>query len=269
MAKTPIDLEDDDIETPVVDMDEDEPSSASSTTKSKKVVEDDDDADFSNTDDYHRSGDLDLLKADKEGRFVRFSILAHPETGKALAKKSFAHYEQGKGFAVCLSEHDKKGNITKPAFCCAKKDSDRRVVCLVVDYISIDTKTGAFLKDRPVEFEIKALGLSTTAFKAIGMLALVTEEDSDAVSTLKVTDLDIVGTPEGKNKGTKYARKTKKPSYTKDPKLMEAVMEAAKPFFDGRALRQKCGKVMTATEMRVHLGVATASGDEDEDMSDL
>lgn len=237
----------------------DDETPGGSAAKGAAIV--DDDADFGNEDDYRRPGELDVVKVTNKDTFSRISILINPETGKAFMKKGFIHYVQGKGYARCLSVRDKKGNfVGKPAFCCEAKEAEPRYGALCVEYLTVDPKTGKFRKDVPVEFEIKALMLGRGAYKEVSLLP---GED------LKVTDLDILATPRKQGKGLTFSRMSDKASYTKDPKLNKAVLEATKPFLDGKELNRKVGKVVNKAEMKVHLGVGTAASDDGPGMDDL
>ena len=261
MANPGIDMEDEDLTAQAG-----APAAGANAANTKapataKIV-DDEDAEFGDDQEYRRPGELELLKVTQKNTFARFSILISPVTNKGFVKKGYIHYVQGKGYARCLSKHDPKGNfIGEPAFCCkAGKEGEKRYAALIVRYLSIDEKTGKFLKDRPVEFEIQALTVSRIGFKEISLLP---GEDE------LVTSIDMTATPKDETKGLKFSRIAGKASYNHTPALHAAVMEAAKPFLDGRELSRKIGRTITAAEMRVHLGVATAANDDGPGIDDL
>ena len=94
-----------------------------------------------------KPGELAVLKTPDKGVFVRFSILAHPVTGKAILKKGYVHYVKDKGYARCISKRDPKGNfIGAPEFCCKEKPGDPRYAALIVQYTNINPASGKFLK---------------------------------------------------------------------------------------------------------------------------
>ena len=261
MTNTGIDLEEEEnLTTPGGN-----PAAGPATTATAKPVipTDEDDVDFGNPEEARRPGELDLFKVPQKGTFGRFSILIHPEKpGTAFMKRGYTHYVTGKGYARCLSKHDAKGNfIGAPAFCCASgKDGEKRYIALVVRYTSIDPKTGRFLPNHPVEFEIQALALSRIGYSDIGLLAADDE---------KVTDIDIVATPKEDTKGLRYGRISGKASYRHSDALKAAVMEAAKPFFDGREMSRKIGRVLNSMEMKLHLGITSTAGDDLPGMDDM
>jgi hypothetical protein len=234
---------------------------APATTKAPAPTISDDDADFGNEEDYRRPGELDFFKVPEKNTFGRFSILINPATGKAFMKKGFIHYVKGKGYARCLSKRDVKNNIVgEPACCCKIKDAEPRYAALIVQYLSIDTRTGKFLKDVPVTFEVKACMLSRIGYKEISTLP---NED------MKTTDLDILATPNENGKGLHFTRFQDKPSYTKQAALNTAVTEAMKPFLDGKELQRKVGKQINVAEMKIHMGIGMGVDEDGPGMEDL
>ena len=271
MCPPGIDLEDEDPVTAAAaqagadagGLDDERPSgSAAKQAGTTVTTTDEDDADFGNEDDYRRPGELDLLKIQQKNVFTRISVLVHPETGKALMKKGFIHYVQGKGYARCLSKRDKKGNIVgEPAFCCRQKEAEPRYVALIVEYLSVDPKNGKFLQDKPVEFQIKGLGISRAAYKELSTLPGDDE---------KVTNMDISVSLRDQGKGFKFSRMNVPAAWTRRETLKKAVLEAALPFIDGRELHRRVGKELNAAEMKVHLGISVStSGDDGPGMDDL
>lgn len=258
MTTTGIDLEEEDLTQP------NNPAAGGSPNPTKPMIPtDEDDVDFGNADEARRPGELELFKVPQKGTFGRFSILIHPDKpGKAFMKRGYIHYVKGKGYARCLSKHDAKGAfVGAPAFCCTSgKDGEKRYIALVVRYTSIDPKTGRFLPNHPVEFEIQALALSRIGYSDIGMLAADDE---------KVTDLDIVATPKEDANGLKYGRISGKASYRVNAALQAAVMEAAKPFLDGREMSRKIGRTLNSMEMKLHLGITSTAGDDLPGMDDM
>ena len=241
-------------------------SAKPSTTKPATAVDDDDDVEFGDENEYKRPGELERIPQPAKNQFVRFSILAHPTTGKALMKKGYVHYTKDKGYARCLSKRDKKGNfVGAPEFCCKAKPGEARYSVLVVQYTSINPTSGKFLKDTPVVFEIRALPLTRIGFKEISMLAGEDEEGKN----IPVTTFDITATPKDDSKGNKYAMVSKKASYTKSPELEALVKTEMKPFIDCEELRRKIGKVVTRAEMKAHIGIDVSGGDDTPGMDDL
>lgn len=261
MTNTGIDLEEEENLTPPGNPAAGNPTNKAVTAKPVLPTEEDD-VDFGSAEEARRPGELDLFKVQK-GTFGRFSVLIHPEKpGTAFMKRGYIHYVQGKGYARCLSKHDAKGSfIDAPAFCCASgKDGEKRYIALIVRYTSIDPKTGRFLQGHPVEFEIQALALSRIGYSDLGMLP--SDEE-------KVTDLDIIATPKEDAKGLKYGRISGKASYRHTEALKAAVMEAAKPFFDGREMSRKIGRTLNSMEMKLHLGITSIAGDDLPGMDDM
>lgn len=245
-------------------LDDDAPSGGGKTGGSKATeTTEADDAEFGDEGNYRRPGELELLKVTQKNVVTRFSVLTHPETGKAMMKKGYIHYVQNKGYARCHSKRDGKGNIVgEPAFCCKMKEAEARFMALVVEYLTVDPKTGKFLTDKPVEFEIKALGLSRIGYKELSQLPGDDE---------KVTNMDISATPKDQTKGLKYGRMAAPAAFNRRESLKKAVLEAAKPFLDGRELHRRVGKDLNVVEMKAHLGVGTSAsaGDDGPGMDDL
>ena len=269
-ADTGLDLENED---PVASaagvtagLDDETPSGSAAAGSSKGPSQADvdaDDADFGDESNYRRPGELDLLKVTQKNVITRFSVLVHPETGKAMLKKGYIHYVQNKGYARCHSKRDAKGNIIgEPAFCCRQKEAETRFMALVVEYLTVDPKTGKFLTDKPVEFEIKALGLSRIGYKELSQLPGDDE---------RVTNMDISATMKDQTKGLKFGRMAAPAAYNRRDALKKAVLEAAKPFMDGRELHRRIGKDLNTAEMKAHLGVTTSggAGDDGPGMDDL
>jgi len=116
-----------------------ETAAAASKPVATKAAIVDDDVEFGDEGEYSKPGELAVLKTPDKGVFVRFSILAHPVTGKAILKKGYVHYVKDKGYARCISKRDPKGNfIGAPEFCCKEKPGDPRYAALIVQYTNIN-----------------------------------------------------------------------------------------------------------------------------------
>jgi hypothetical protein len=263
--------------TPGIDLEDEEEGTSTpteTTTKPKGSaagtgpVSSDDDVDFGEEDNYRRPGELEVLKVTEKNTFARFSVLPNPgNNGKAFMKRSYVHYVQGKGYARCHTKRDKKGMPTDGiAFCCKLKEAEARYSALIVQYTSVDPKTGRFLKDRAVEFELKCVCLSRIGYKDVSLLPGVDENTDQPIA---VTAVDITGTPKEDTKGLKFTKISAKASWTKNPDLKVAVEKAMQPFLDGRELHRKGGKELSVPEMKAHLGIGGGSDDSGPGMDDL
>ncbi len=270
MPKTPnanLDLEDEELTpTPEAEskpkkasLDEDEaPASTKPKGSAASGDDDEDDTDsveFGDESEYKRPGQLDRVDPEK-GKYVRFAILPHVKM-----KRTFIHYQQGKGYARCHSEFDKKGNVVKQAKCCARLGgSERRYGVLVVQYTSIDPKTGKFLADvdvENIEFEIRVFIFGSKIYRTLG------EQPEEGQV---VEDLDFKAT-KGADKKLAVNRISSKANWKKIESLKKAVEDAVRPFTDGKEVSRQLGRKMTPGEMAVFIGEKAA--DEGSAMDDL
>ena len=271
MAKAAVDLnlEDDELlpgATTDLDLD-DEPKSAESKTKAIQHDNDDDeDLDFGDEDAYRRPGELEVIKVEEANTFVRFSILPNPATGKAMIRRAYAHYVQGKGYGICHSTRDKKGVITHQAFCCKAKESEPRYMALVVQYANVARKTGKIDTTKPLEYELKALGLSRVGYKDISLLP---PENEDTGYTQHVTTIDITATPKEGAKGLKYSNISNKACWSRNAEMKAAVLTEAAIYMDGKELKRKCGRELSVVDMKAHLGIGGGASDEAHGFDDL
>lgn len=237
----------------------------------KAVVEkgDIEDVDFGDEELMKETGLRKLLPPKGTTDKVRASII---EVVKP--KKGYMHWIKGKGTFACHSARDKHGNILEAAVCCEGiEPAEMAVACLAVHYTNVP-KDGKYViikgedgKSRykePVEFDIKWVKLSRQGFQTLS--GLPPEELARSWSTENPTVYDIDFTFAWKNAqggGYNYAY-AGKARWRSDPAVQAAVMEAIKPYMDGKRLKGKLGKQVTLLELRAAMAGASDSSEEAE-----
>jgi hypothetical protein len=216
---------------------------------------------------------------------VRASIIGDatglPILVSVKPKKGYSHWIKGKGTFACHSVRDKHGNITEEAICCTdcKEPAELAIACLAVHYTNV-AKDGKYAtvkgedgktryKD-PVQFDIKWVKLSRQGFQTLS--GLPPEEIARPWSTDSPTVYDIDFTFAWKNAetggGYNYAL-AGKARWRSDPKVQEAVLEAIKPYLDGKKLRAKLGKQVTLLELKAALSGASAETSEEAELGNI
>lgn len=193
---------------------------------------------------------LERLAVKEKNRFVRFSLLPFVNP-----KRRDIHYVQGKGYAFCNSTEEHQ------AVCCEKLgDPQPLVAALVVHYTNASTKDGKFDPSKNVEFEIKSVNLSQTAFRTVSLLP---EEDQSPF------DMDVIMSLRTNGKGYEYRKIKSSATWKKNPALAKAVEAACEKFLDGKLLVRGLGKKLTPAEMRVFVGSAEVEDDDMDGMDDV
>jgi hypothetical protein len=250
-------------------------TAAAVTHHNAAVAEDDDDA--------VEFGDEDLMKDDQlpklipaKGDWIRVNLL----TDLLGMVRGWSHFIPNKGSYRCLSERDKKTGriIGQEAICCTKaeaiKDEKIRkgaiakliIAALAVQYTNASKTDGAYKKTASgtipaIEFRIGWLKLSRYAYREVTLM--INGEESE-----KVTDFDVLVGPDPKG-GIGFAYKRLMSKFgsrlrmEQEAATFARVKEEAAIYLDGKDLKAKLGKKVSAVEMAaLWAGQAAASASE-------
>lgn len=229
--------------------DEEDAPAPGTKAPAAKQTSDDYDVSFGDEKLMSRSDGLDILRPEK-GKTVRFALLSN----YLKAKRAFVHYIEKKGTYHCL-DSEKNGQV-----CCTKLgNSQPQIVVLVLHYTNVNPKTGRYDKDAngqypPIQWEIKFVRLSRSAFRRISSLA---EEDSTPEA------IDIIMSHRDSGIGYEYS-KISTARWKKNPELVKEVEAAIQPFAadNGKKLLAKLGKKISLLEFRAVLAGAGTQTDE-------
>lgn len=207
---------------------------------------------------------------------VRASII-----GAVKPKKGYSHWIPGKGTFACHSVRDKHGNITEAAICCTegKEGAEMSIACLAVHYTNAPGNDGKYViikgedgkaryKD-PVEFDIKWVKLSRSGYATLSGLPPEELTRSWSTDTPNVYDIDFTycwKNQQGGGFNYAYAGKAR---WRSDPAVQAAVMEAIKPYLDGKRLKAKLGKQATLLELKAALSGASAETTEEAELGNI
>ncbi len=222
-------------------------------------------------------GTTDKVRASIIGDTIGLPILANVKP-----KKGYSHWIKGKGTFACHSVRDKHGNIIEEAVCCTdgKEPAELSVACLAVHYtnvpkdgkyVIIPAKDGkpAHYKD-PVAFDIKWVKLSRQGFQTLSGLPPEELARSWSQENPNVYDIDFTfawkNADSGGGYNYAYAGKAR---WRSDPKVQEAVLEAIKPYLDGKRLRSKLGKQVTLLELKAALSGASGETSEEAELGNI
>lgn len=197
-----------------------------------------------------RSDGLDICRPEK-GKTIRFALL----TNYLKAKSVHNHYIEKKGTFYCLSTPESQG------VCCQKLgESQPQIVALVLQYTNANPKTGRYDKDSqgvfpPIQWEIKFIRLSRSAFRRVSNLA---EEEGTAA------DIDITMCHRDSGIGYEY-NKVSPARWKRNPELVKEVDEAIKPFLtdNGKKLLSKLGKKISVLQFRAVIAGTVPSDEAD------
>src|SRR5271166_228055 len=222
-------------------------------------------------------GTTDKVRASIIGDVIGMPILA-----AVKPKKGYSHWIKGKGTFACHSVRDKHGNITEEALCCTdcSEPAELSIACLAVHYTNVP-KDGKYViipasegkparYKEPVSFDIKWVKLSRQGFQTLS--GLPPEELTRSWSQENPTVYDIDFTFAWKNAesggGYNYAY-AGKARWRSDPKVTAEVLEAIKPYLDGKRLRAKLGKQATLLELKAALSGATGATSEEAELGNI
>ena len=86
--------------------------------------------------------------------------------------------------------------------------------------------------------------------------------ENDAGDPLKVQDVDYYYMAAHGKKGLEYERSGPKASWSKNATVKAQVLEAFKPFADGKELARRMSRVVNVAQMKDHLGAGGATAAE-------
>lgn len=205
---------------------------------------------------------------------VRASII-----GNVKPKKGYSHWIPNKGTFACHSVRDKHGNITEAAICCeGKEPAELSIACLAVHYtnapadgkyVIVKGEDGKSRYQLPVEFDIKWVKLSRSGFVTLSGLPPEELTRSWSTDTPNVYDIDFTfawKNAQGGGFNYAYAGKAR---WRSDPKVEAAVLEAIKPYIDGKRLKGKLGKQVTLLELKAALSGAASESTEEAELGNI
>lgn len=207
-----------------------------------------------------KSDGLNRIRPADKDKVVRFALL--PFLSPKAAKSHF----------VDIKEMNKKGTFrcapTKTEdeipYCCQKLEQDgmAHVVALAIHYVNADSKTGAYEKGTPIEWEVGYVDLSRSNFRSVSGLA---PEDSS------VYDIDIVMLKKTSGIGYEFVARSLKAKWKQNPELAAEVEAAAQRFVKdgGKKLISKLGRKLNVIEWRALLSGQQATSGKEASLEDI